>query len=166
MSRKDRSSNGGPSSTPFPNPPIVGGGEFRSQPVDVQRLWFATRSRPWAFLVVMPSQAGGSAVRLAQALADVGTQHRGSPVRMVDAESASVGEASRLILDIISQNGTDGMTVVAVGSPLSSPAAIPISLASDAVLLAVTLGEADFTSIERTLETIGRERFIGSVALS
>ena len=54
--------------------------------------------------------------------------------------------------------------MVALPSILSQPAFLPLAVDVDACLLCVTLGDADFKSALRTIETVGRDRWVGSVA--
>ncbi len=53
--------------------------------------------------------------------------------------------------------------IVALEPVVSNPLGIAITLAADAALLCVTLGETPLASAKRTVELVGRERFIGCV---
>ena len=54
---------------------------------------------------------------------------------------------------------------MALSSPIVCPATIPITLAADAALLCVELGRTDAESAQRTVDMIGKHRFLGSVAI-
>src|SRR5260370_7451413 len=55
--------------------------------------------------------------------------------------------------------------IVALEPVVSNPLGIAVAMAADAALLCVTLGEAPLASAKRTIEMIGRERFIGVVVV-
>ena len=132
---------------------------------ELQQLWFACLRRDWSSLVVVPSHPGGSSLPVARALAEIGGLHRSSPVKLITAEGMDMSATSRLIIDITSHVATGGLAIVAIDSVLSNQAGIPVALSVDAALLCVDLQEADVTSATRTLELIGRDRFVGSVTL-
>lgn len=135
-------------------------------PADVQRLWFATLARPWSVLVVMPAHEGASSYSLAKALCLAGGQARGAPVRLVEAQFLELSRAAQLIAEARASSGGAGSTIINVGSPLSSSAAIPIALGSDGVLLCIELGKTEISAAKRTVELIGRPHFLGAVSVS
>lgn len=53
--------------------------------------------------------------------------------------------------------------IVALEPVVSNPLGIAVTLAADAALLCITLGETSLASAKRTVELVGRERFIGCV---
>jgi hypothetical protein len=130
---------------------------------ELQQLWFATLSRPWSSLIVVPAHPGMSALFVARALAEVGGLHRSSPIRVISAEGIDMGGASRLIIEMTSTVAQGGLVIVAIDSVVTNPTGIPVSLAADAVLMCVALGDSDFKSARRTVELIGKDRFLGSV---
>lgn len=131
-----------------------------------QELWFATLVRPWSSLVVVPASPGVSGLVVASALADVAKLHRAKPVQMVNAESTELVDANALIESVRHQTAKGELVIIAVGSLFENQASIPIARAADAALLCVELGGSDFHSAEKTLQMIGKERFLGSVNLA
>jgi hypothetical protein len=67
---------------------------------DFQELWFATRRRKWRSLVVAPASPGSSVLHIAQALAEVGSAIRMSPVQLINAEGMDLDRIARLVQDI------------------------------------------------------------------
>ena len=61
--------------------------------------------------------------------------------------------------------GATAQVIVALEPVVSNPLGIAIALAADAALLCVTLGETPVVSARRTVEMIGRERFLGCVVV-
>lgn len=132
---------------------------------ELQQLWFATLNRPWSSLVVVPAHPGMSSLFVARALAEVGGVHRSSPIRVISAEGIDMGGASRLIIEMTSTVAQGGLVIVAIDSVVTNPTGIPVSLAADAVLMCVALGQSDFKSARKTVELIGKDRFLGTVTL-
>jgi hypothetical protein len=130
-----------------------------------QELWFACLRREWSSLVIVPAHAGGSAREVAVQLAAVAELHRGTPVKRIDAEGVELSQIAGLIVQISSHVADGGMVIVSVSSVFDNQAAIPLALAADAALLCVNYGQSDLSSAKKTLEAVGRERFIGSVNL-
>ncbi len=135
-----------------------------SQPsVDLQQLWFAALRREWSTLAVIPAHAGASALPIARALAEVGGLHRGSPVKLITAEGMDLSATARLIVEITSHAASGGVVIVALDPVITNQAGIPVALSTDAALLCVALGNSDLASARRTIELIGKDRFIGCV---
>ena len=133
-------------------------------PPEVQRLWFSTMKREWSSLAILPSHPKGNAMKLARALARVGSLQKDTPVKLIVAEGTDLGGASKLIIDMTSHISQGGQVIVVLDSIISNPAGIPVALAADAALLCVELGEADLDSSKRTLELIGESKFVGAVS--
>lgn len=130
-----------------------------------QQLWFSLLTRKWSSLAVVPSHPGISSLFVAQALCDVGKLHRQKPVHLVNAEGVHLVDASSFIDSLGDVAARGDIALVAVDSPLENQAAIPISRSAEAALLVVPLGESTFRNAQRTVELLGRERFIGSITL-
>jgi hypothetical protein len=132
---------------------------------ELQQLWFACLRRPWSSLVVLPAHPEGSAQLVAQALAEIGGLHRNRPVKLINTEGLKLSMSSRAILEMTSHAMSGELTIVCADSVLSNQAGIPLALAADAVLLCVDLGQTDLISARRTIELVGANRFVGSVAI-
>jgi hypothetical protein len=161
---------------------------------ELQELWFATRRREWKSLVVVPASPGSSAMHVAQALSEVGSAIRMSPVRVVNAEGMDLDRIAMLVLEVrgevnaevkgsvwtsgsagVSPGGWDvpagraalaaGATIIAIEAVAENPLILPLALAADAVLLCVELGRTRLDDARHTMELIGRDRIIGGVLL-
>jgi hypothetical protein len=142
---------------------------------DVQELFFATLRREWSSLVLVPTHPGGGAAWVAEALADVAASLDGRAVR-ITPHGALLAPTRELIPDLTVESpvrslkpGSDrwrgGQTIIAIDPVTSNPGGIAVALAADAVLLCVELGKTSIAVARRTIELIGRERFIGCVVL-
>ena len=131
----------------------------RPLPDSFRDLWAATLKHEWSALVVVPAHAEDSAVNVARALAKIGE------VDFIDGEEVTPSSSTRVTQDMLAQ-ATRGRVVVALDPVVSNPAVLPIVLAADAALICITLGQTEIASARRTVELIGRERFIGCVTVA
>jgi hypothetical protein len=161
---------------------------------ELQELWFATRRREWKSLVVVPASPGSSGLHIAQALGEVGTAIRMSPVQVVNAEGMDLDRIAKLVQDISggdkaevkeavwtsgsaarSPGGWDvpaagrappgRATIVALDAVADNPLILPLALAADAVLLCVEVGRTKLEDARHSVDLIGRDRLIGCALL-
>ncbi|MBS2025847.1 MAG: hypothetical protein JST92_25885 [Deltaproteobacteria bacterium] len=133
---------------------------------EIQDLWFATLRRPWRNLALVPAHPGGSVLPLARSLAQIGSVHRGGPLRVLSAEGMGLDEIAHLSMQLVDHPGVDDHGyLVALESIVTNPLGTAVALATDAVLLVVEHGKSDLDSARKTIEQIGHERFIGSVII-
>lgn len=119
----------------------------------------------WRSLVVVPAQPGLSVRRVADALVDVSGLVRGASAKLFSAEGLELAGAARTIVDMTTHVEQGGLAIVAMESVVRKQSGIPIAMAADAALLVVHLGLASIDSAKRTLELIGRDKFIGAITL-
>jgi len=137
---------------------------------ELQELWFATLRAEWASLAVIPAHAGGSAFEIARALAEAGSRHRGTPVRLVKADANDLAQTAQFV-DSLSRKSGGGSTkrggeiIIAVDPVVENPLGIAIAFAADAVLVTIELGVTDLASARKTIEMVGRERLLGCVVV-
>lgn len=151
----------------------------RLPPLDLQQLWFSILKYDWSSLVVVPADELCSSQRIAESLAEMGTLHLGKPMTTLvttglDLTRTSELMTSTMVHEIARTNGDApkgragppwlGRNLVIAVDPLAAnPAGIAVALAADAAILCVRLGKTRLDVAQRTLDLIGRERFIGCV---
>ncbi len=129
-------------------------------------LWAMLNQRHrWSSLVVVPSHVGGSGQQTARAILEVGTKQGTTPIHFLDAEGLELGSAQHVVNEMLAYVEQGDRVVVLIDSVISNPVGLEIALAAERALLCVTLGDSDFSSARRTLDLIGKERFVGSVTL-
>lgn len=128
-------------------------------------LWTLLNQRPWSSLVVVPAHPGGSGRKTAEAILEVGTAHRSSPIHLLDAEGLPLGGASALVREMMAYVQQGDRVVVTLDSVIANPVGLEVALAAQRALLCVSLGTTDFASARRTIDMIGKERFAGSVTI-
>ena len=141
------------------------GGGAQGLPSELRQLWFAALRRNWGSLAVVPAHPGGSALRVAEALVEVGELHGTAPVRLLDARGLSLSGASQAVLEMTTRVFQGGRVIVLMDSVVENESGIPLLMAADAALLCVELGQTKLASARRTLELAPQDRFIGSVVL-
>jgi hypothetical protein len=133
-------------------------------PNELLHLWtMLTQREKWSSLVVVPAQPGASGLEAARAIVSVGNQYRERPVRLLNAEGLRPGAASRLVRDLRAYVEQGGMIVTCIDSIITNPVGLELALAAERALLCVPLGSTEFSAARRTLERIGKARFLGSV---
>jgi hypothetical protein len=131
---------------------------------DVHELWYKLLSRPWHCLAVVSPERTPGTLRMARSLAELGTQHRRSPVEMIDASELDLERATAIAHGVESDQG-ERRFVVALDSPIVNPVAIGLLTVADAILMLLEKGVSKIPQARRIVEIAGRERFIGAVVV-
>lgn len=129
------------------------------------QLWFSVERHAWSTIAVVPSSPADDGLAAARSLTAAGNMYREGGVALVDATRAQPGAIPGLIAAAAEGVATGARVVIAVDSPISNPAAIAVARAADAALLAVPLGRGKLADARRAVDTVGRDRFVGSVAI-
>jgi hypothetical protein len=129
-------------------------------------LWAMLNQRGrWSSLVVVPSHESGSGLQVVQAILEVATRQSSTPVHFLDAEGLELGAAQHVVAEMMAYVEQGDRVVVLLDSVVANPVGLEVALAAERALLCVSLGTSDYTSARRTLDLIGKERFLGSVTL-
>lgn len=132
---------------------------------DWQQLWFAAARHQWSTLAIIPAQPGTSSLTAARLLAAAGQLYPQRPVHLVEAEGTDPTATGFVASSAANRAASGERVIIAIDSPLSHPAAIPIARAVDAALLLIPLGRTRLSAARRTIECVGRQRFIGSITV-
>jgi hypothetical protein len=133
--------------------------------IEWQKLWLATQRRPWRSLAVVPVGGGVPTARVARALAEVGSGHLGPGMMVTDATSVTLEGLRASMQSWTKRRGPIDRVLIALGSVLERPASLALAQAADASILCVVLGDSSISEATRTIEEVGRRRFLGSVIL-
>jgi hypothetical protein len=142
--------------------------------LDLQELWFAALSHAWSSLVVVPADRGISSSWIGEALGQMARFHSGGELIHLKAEGLDLHASAELLTLMAARNEPRGPgeqqhpwlerhAVVVIDPVVTNPTGVAVALAVDAALLHVRLGRTNVRSARRTIELIGRERFIGCV---
>lgn len=129
------------------------------------QLWFAVQRYEWSTLAVVAASPGTSGAEAAHALVAAGRMYTESGLELIDATNVTPATVERIITSMSGAVARGSQLVVALDSPLANPSAIPIARHANIALLAVRLGVASVEATQRAIGVIGRDSFVGSVAL-
>src|SRR6185369_17277407 len=128
-----------------------------------QKIWLAIQAKEWRSLAIVPGSRGVSTLEVAQALVDVGWQHRGLPIGLADLRNVTLPYIDSVIDEVRAHVFTGERVLIALRSVFENPATVPIAQAADRALLCVGLGASRIDKARESIEQIGYARFLGSV---
>lgn len=129
-------------------------------------VWFALAKHPWHSLVIVPASPGISSLATARQLAAAAKMFEERPFTLIEAQSIEPASVRDIIGSVNDRVAAGERVLIAVGSPLTDYSAIPIARAADAAVLLVRLTETRGRDANRTIDTIGRSHFLGSITSS
>lgn len=137
---------------------------------ETQQIWFMLAKSRWKSLALIPADEGGSTAALAASLAEVGRQLREGAVTALQLPRLDYITASGIADAIAAAGRGEGVpenlqVIIALPPVLDDPLGVAIAHASDAAVLCVEMGKSRLKSARKTIELVGRERFVGSILL-
>lgn len=129
------------------------------------QIWFGVQRPAWSTLALVPAGAGESGFAAAGALVAAGRMYHEGLVELIDACGAEPGSTGDIMSAAADAVARGAQVVIALDSPLTNPASIPIARSAEVALLAVRLGGPRIAEMRRAIDSIGRECFIGSIAV-
>ena len=127
--------------------------------------WFNTAPDAWSVLAIVPATPTFDATRAAAELAESGRSYGVADVALINSVGVHADGIRGVIAACERRTAAGLKTIVALESPFANPAAIAIARSADAVLLVVPLGATRIVHARGTVDLVGRERFIGAVAI-
>jgi hypothetical protein len=130
-----------------------------------QRLWLSLLRRPWSVLALVPASGGAPAdftTRIGVALARVGTIHLGAPVHLGDATDLDLRNMRPFLEDIAHCRAVGDRILLALAPIRENPVTETLIQSADCALLCLLFEEMASAEASRTVNTIGKERFVGS----
>jgi hypothetical protein len=140
--------------------------EHPAKRTDWLKLWFATQRVPWRSLALVPAgkMPPDFTVEIAVSLVQIGAMHLGSPIRIADGTGVPLNQLAQFMSELEAVQQSEDPVLIALGPTRENPTTVSLARAADAVLLCVPLGQTTTREAKRTLDEIGRDRFIGSAA--
>ena len=132
---------------------------------DWQRVWFSIRQHPWSSLALVPSNPSMSVRKIAESLVATGRLHAERPVSLIDATGVQLQDVQQVIEAIAAVGDQGGSALVAVDPVADNPTAVAIIQSATSALMVVRLGESLLGSAQKTIDVVGRGRFIGSIVI-
>ena len=131
----------------------------------MQSLWLAIRRRAWRSLAVVAGSPHAPTIEVASTLAKLCWAYRGQPTYVVDRRDLSLRLIEYQLREVASQLEQQQLTIIALRSIAENPTVVPVAASADAVVLCVRLGQTKIAAAERTVNEIGRDKFIGTIVL-
>ncbi len=136
-----------------------------SAPDDWAQIWFAVQRYQWTTIAVIPASPRERGLAAAAALVAAGSQYSEGSVHLVDATGVAPHAVDLVLASISGSIAPGTRLVVALDNPITNPSSIPIARHAGTALLTVRLGDPSVEESARTLDVIGRQYFVGSVAV-
>src|SRR5262249_32414390 len=124
------------------------------------------RRRPWRSLAVVSASKGIATLALSNTLAKMAWWYTGEPTCVFDMRDLSLRLVEYQLRDMASQLEHAKRVFIALRSTSENPTAVPLARAADAAVLCVELGKTDIKGAQKTLDEVGRERFLGTIIVS
>jgi len=163
---KPPASSGSPSSDPSSALVLRANGGPLADDVRMQHLWLQLQQRSWRTLAVVSASPGVATLAAANHLAKIAWWYTGQPTVVFDMRDLSLRLLEHQLRDMASQVGGAERVFIALRSTSENPTAVPLARAADAAVLCVELGKTSTKAAQRTLDEVGRARFIGSILVS
>jgi hypothetical protein len=128
-----------------------------------QRIWLAIQAKEWRSLAVVPAGHGFGTLDVAQALVDIGWQHRGLPIGLADLRNVTLPYIDSVIDEVRAHVFAGERVLIALRSVFENPATVPIAQSADRALLCIELGTTRIARAKESIDQIGYSRFLGSV---
>jgi hypothetical protein len=155
-----------------PNPPSTESALVKREPgrpnalddVASQLLWLATQRRAWRSLAVVGASKEVPTIPIANMLAKLAWWYRGQPSSVADFRDLSLRLVEYQLADVASQLERAPITIViALRSMFENPTVVPVARTVDAAVLCIQLGETRISESRKTVDAIGRDRFLGTI---
>jgi hypothetical protein len=138
----------------------------RNEDVRLQHLWLSLLPHSWRSLAVLGASSGVPTIEVANSLAHIAWTYTGQPCVVFDMRDLTLRGLEQQVRDMGAQLRGGERVFIALRSLAENPTASPLAIASDAVVLCVQLGKTDIKNARKTVERVGRERFLGSLVVS
>jgi hypothetical protein len=139
-----------------------------SEDITLQRLWLSLTRRRWRSLAVIGASKGLPTLEVSNLLAEMASWYRGESSCVVDFRDTRLRLVEHEIqqLGIQMQAEQSDRAIIALRSIFENPTALLFAQAVDSVVLCVGIGTTHVASAEKTIDEIGRDRFLGSIVIT
>jgi hypothetical protein len=134
--------------------------------VRLEQLWLATQNRAWRSLAVVSAGSRVQTIDTANMLAKMAWRYSGQRTAAFDLRDVRLRLVEHQLREIRAQVAAGDRVFIALRSVIENPASASLARAVDAAVLCVEIGTTDLRSAQKTIEAIGRERFLGTILVS
>ncbi|MCL2726190.1 MAG: hypothetical protein FWD69_17335 [Polyangiaceae bacterium] len=132
-----------------------------------QRLWLRCQQHDWQSLAFIGSSKRDpdGVLEIAHGLARLASE-LGQELTVFDARNLGLKDMGRMLAQIQSITSRGKRCIVVLRLVTENATTVPMAQNVDAALLGVFIGETSVVASSRTIEEVGRAKFLGSVVLN
>lgn len=160
------------STVPFPGSADHGGvpsmmGASNTMDPVWQRLWLRCQQHDWQSLAFIGSskQDPDGVLEIAHGMARLASE-LGQELTVFDARALGLKDMGRMLAQIQSITSRGKRCIVVLKLVTENATTVPMAQNVDAALLGVFIGETSVVAASRTVDEVGRPKFLGSVVLN
>jgi len=155
-----------PSSPGFDGMPSMTSGSNTMDPV-WQRLWLRCQQHDWQSMAFIGSSKRDpdGVLEIAHGMARLASE-LGQELTVFDARNLGLKDMGRMLAQIQSITSRGKRCIVVLKLVTENATTVPMAQNVDAALLGVFIGETSVIASSRTVEEVGRAKFLGSVVLN
>lgn len=155
-----------PSSPGFDQMPSMTSGSNTMDPV-WQRLWLRCQQHDWQSMAFIGSSKRDpdGVLEIAHGMARLASE-LGQELTVFDARNLGLKDMGRMLAQIQSITSRGKRCIVVLKLVTENATTVPMAQNVDAALLGVFIGETSVIASSRTVEEVGRAKFLGSVVLN
>jgi hypothetical protein len=134
---------------------------------DWQRLWVALQKRKWQTLGILGASTGmkSSPMEAASILADIGWQHLGQPIQVMDLRETPLNLIETRLAELRLQHERGERVFVVLSPVVDNPTTVAMAPHVDGLVLCLVLGTTSLSDAEKTIDELGRDSFLGTIIL-
>ncbi len=132
-----------------------------------QRLWLRCQQHDWQSLAFIGSSKRDpdGVLEIAHGMARLASE-LGQELTVFDARSLGLKDMGRMLAQIQSITSRGKRCIVVLKLVTENATTVPMAQNVDAALLGVFIGETSVVAASRTIDEVGRPKFLGSVVLN
>ena len=160
------------STVPFPGSHDSGGmpsmmGSSNTMDPVWQRLWLRCQQHDWQSLAFIGSSKRDpdGVLEIAHGMARLASE-LGQELTVFDARALGLKDMGRMLAQIQSITSRGKRCIVVLKLVTENATTVPMAQNVDAALLGVFIGETSVVAASRTIDEVGRPKFLGSVVLN
>jgi hypothetical protein len=145
---------------------MAGGGSNTLDPV-WQRLWLRCQQHDWQSLAFIGSSKRDpdGVLEIAHGMARLASE-LGQELTVFDARNLGLKDMGRMLAQIQSITSRGKRCIIVLKLVTENATTVPMAQNVDAALLGVFIGETSVIAASRTVDEVGRPKFLGSVVLN
>jgi hypothetical protein len=157
----------GPASSPHPNSMHSMASASNTMDPVWQRLWLRCQQHDWQSMAFIGSSKRDpdGVLEIAHGMARLASE-LGQELTVFDARNLGLKDMGRMLAQIQSITSRGKRCIVVLKLVTENATTVPMAQNVDAALLGVFIGETSVIASSRTVDEVGRAKFLGSVVLN